>query len=143
MAPNITPSSEYIRILMITMSCIHLHFQILVWRSLKHKYFKMIRFKTKTKEEFCQSRYYKDWNPDFMADYNRYFIQYNGTKNIFASNFNIEVQISCQMPSCCICVREARNVSSYYFLLIDNNSKCNPTKSVRSANLRVRPTRKK
>ena len=31
----------------------------------------MIRYKTKTKEEFCQSRYYKDWNPDFMADYNR------------------------------------------------------------------------
>ena len=33
---------------------------------------KMIRYKTKTKEEFCQSRYYKDWNPDSMADYNRY-----------------------------------------------------------------------
>ena len=32
----------------------------------------MIRMKTKTKEEFCQSRFYKDWNPDFMADYNRY-----------------------------------------------------------------------
>ena len=33
---------------------------------------KMIRYKTKTKEEFCQSRFYKDWNPDNMADYNRY-----------------------------------------------------------------------
>ena len=31
----------------------------------------MIRYKTKTKEEFCQSRFYKDWNPDYMADYNR------------------------------------------------------------------------
>ena len=33
----------------------------------------MIRMKTKTKEEFCQSRFYKDWNPDFMADYNRWY----------------------------------------------------------------------
>ena len=31
----------------------------------------MIRYKTRTKEEFCQSRYFKDWNPDTMADYNR------------------------------------------------------------------------
>ena len=32
---------------------------------------KMMRKEKKKKQEFCQSRFYKDWNPDIMADYNR------------------------------------------------------------------------
>ena len=33
---------------------------------------KMMRKEKKKKQEFCQSRFYKDWNPDIMADYNRW-----------------------------------------------------------------------
>ena len=32
----------------------------------------MMRKEKKQKQEFCQSRFYKDWNPDIMADYNRW-----------------------------------------------------------------------
>ena len=32
----------------------------------------MMRKEKKKKQEFCQSRFYKDWNPDIMADYNRW-----------------------------------------------------------------------
>ena len=46
---------------------INIHFQILF-----RFFVNMIRKKTKTKEESCQSRFYKDWNPDMMADYNRW-----------------------------------------------------------------------
>ena len=33
----------------------------------------MMRKEKKKKQEFCQSRFYKDWNPDIMADYNRWY----------------------------------------------------------------------
>ena len=50
--------------------------------------FKMMRREKKKKQEFCQSRFYKDWNPDIMADYNRW------QKRLFRkSRFQIRIKI--------------------------------------------------
>ena len=36
--------------------------------------------KVEEKTKFCQSKFYKDWNPDTLAKYNRYVLNpnYNG-----------------------------------------------------------------
>ena len=49
---------------------------------------RMMRREKKKKQEFCQSRFYKDWNPDIMADYNRW------QKRLFRkSRFQIRIKI--------------------------------------------------
>ena len=45
----------------------------------------------RSKQSFCQSRFYKSWNPDYIADYNRFY-RVLPTRYLLHLNFQFEGQ---------------------------------------------------
>ena len=48
----------------------------------------MIKSDNKKKLEFCQSKYYKSWNPDYLSEYSRLLVkisQYHQLLSFFSS----------------------------------------------------------